>query len=301
MKQRVVSEALEIIGTRHTENEIKAKQNMLDALQIPQFRAAYEKFSEAKISKAKSLAFDLNDTSNFENCKKNLENVMKNFKISGIFPKYSCKKCDDTGFVNGKYCDCLKKEITLLLLKQSGFQKLESFDKTDFSIFDNKEQTKKIYSLMQKWCLSPTQKTTIFLCGHAGTGKTYLTKCMANELIHHGVITQIVSAFALNQKFLSIHIAKEQEKNTLIQEIMDVEALIIDDLGTEPILNNVTKQYLELIINERQMKGLRTVITSNLYPDDIMTRYDERIFSRLMDKEKAIVLEMNGKDLRLKK
>ena len=124
---------------------------------------------------------------------------------------------------------------------------------------------------------------------------------MAKSLIDEGKICQLLSAFALNQKFLQIHTSSEETKAQLLDDLLSVEVLFIDDLGTEPVYKNVTREYLYLLINERQARNLRTVITSNLDPEQIMSRYDERIFSRIINKDKSICLEISGKDLRVKK
>ena len=74
---------------------------------------------------------------------------------------------------------------------------------------------------------------------------------------------------------------------------------MIDDLGTEPMLKNVTVEYLLLVIEERQTKGRATLVTTNLDTDGILLRYGERIYSRLSHKQRSKIIEMNGKDLRI--
>ncbi len=301
MKQKIVDQAMAVIREKRRAAEEEAKANLVCAMKIEEFQTAYNAFVEAKIENAKNEAFGENNNSNIEKAKENLKKVIKKHNLAPITTSYSCPKCKDNGTINGEYCSCLKREMARILISQSGFNKLESFDKSNFNIFEDKEKAQKIYALLQKWCSAQTEKTSVYICGCAGTGKTYLTKCMANELISQGIITQILTAFALNQKFLAIHTSSEDEKAALTSELLSVEALFIDDLGTEPVYRNVTREYLYLLINERQSRGLRTVITSNLYPEDVRDRYDERIFSRLMDKSKSIVIEMRGKDLRIEK
>lgn len=299
MKQKIVDEALGLIRKRREEAEFEARKRLLNALEIPEFKEVYEAFTAAKIEEARNQAFGKKGSTNFEKHKHELFHLIKKLNLEGIFPTYTCPICKDKGMENGLYCQCLKKEIASILMNQSGFDNLEKFENANFEIFEEQQKTKKIYDKMHEWCNKSTEKGTIYICGQAGTGKTHLTKCMASELISKGTITQMLTAFSLNQKFLAIHTAKEDEKAALIDELKSIEALFIDDLGTEPVYRNVTKEYLYLLINERQSRGLRTVITSNLYPEDVRARYDERIFSRLMDKSKSVVIEMSGKDLRI--
>lgn len=302
MKQKIISQALGIIRLRREKNDNAAKENLTRAMENEEFKAAYEKLKAAEIQLAKDEAFGIkNDGESFKKCTAELDTVKKRLGIKNIEAKYDCPICHDTGKANGKYCVCFNKEVAALLLKESGFDRLEEFSKSNFSIFDNASQAKKIYEKMQLWCSADTNKKTVVLCGQTGTGKTHLLKCMANEIISQGKIAQVCTAFALNQKFLAIHTAHENEKEHLIQALMYPDVLFIDDLGTEPVFRNVTREYLYLLINERQVRNLRTVITTNLFPNDIMDRYDERIFSRLVDQTKSIVIELGGKDLRVKK
>lgn len=302
MKQQIISKALGIIRLRREKNDNVAKENLTRAMQNEEFKAAYEKLRAAEIQLAKDEAFGIkNDGKKYADCQTQLETLQTKLNVGQIAPQYDCPICHDTGKVNGKYCTCFNKEVATLLLKESGFDRLEEFSKSNFSIFENANQAKKIYEKMQLWCSADTNKKTVVLCGQTGTGKTHLLKCMANEIILQGKIAQVCTAFALNQKFLAIHTASENEKENLIQALMYPDVLFIDDLGTEPVFRNVTREYLYLLINERQVRNLRTVITTNLFPNDIMDRYDERIFSRLVDKTKSIVIELGGKDLRVKK
>ena len=75
--------------------------------------------------------------------------------------------------------------------------------------------------------------------------------------------------------------------------------LIVDDLGTEPIFKNVTKEYLYLLLSERSRLNKLTVISTNLGPQELMNRYNERIFSRLFNKRESLNYQINGKDIRL--
>lgn len=302
MKQSLLNSALAIILNRKHLAETQAQEALSGAFKNAEFKTAYQALQQAIQNQAKDQAYGIkNDGSEVKKCQKEYENVKNKLKIGSISPNYHCKKCGDRGIVNGEYCTCLKKEIALLLIKNSGFDSLEDFSHSNFSIFEDQEKAKKIYALMQKWCTCQTNKTLVYLFGQTGTGKTHLMKCMAKSLIDEGKICQLLSAFALNQKFLQIHTSSEETKAQLLDDLLSVEVLFIDDLGTEPVYKNVTREYLYLLINERQARNLRTVITSNLDPEQIMSRYDERIFSRIINKDKSICLEISGKDLRVKK
>ena len=230
-----------------------------------------------------------------------IDSKLRDMKIDSITPKYNCKKCSDTGFVDGKYCSCLIKEVNNILIKESGFEKLEDFKDVRFDIFENKEYMRSLYQKMQKWCHSKFEKNIIFISGNTGVGKSHLTRCMANELIHENYVVFFTTSFAMHQDFVKSHISKDLDlKNSLIDRYLNVDILFIDDLGTELRNPLITINYLYHVINERKINKRPTIITSNLDLYDLRDYYDERISSRIIDKQSSICLSIQGEDLRLK-
>ena len=86
-----------------------------------------------------------------------------------------------------------------------------------------------------------------------------------------------------------------------MSKYLDCDVLLLDDLGAERIEKNTTVPRLYQILNERELRGKSTIISTNLTPDEIMDVYGERIFSRLFNTHSAIALGFSGSDLRLKK
>ena len=84
----------------------------------------------------------------------------------------------------------------------------------------------------------------------------------------------------------------------MLDSLLDPDLLIIDDLGTEPVLRNVTKEYLLAVIQERMLKHKATLISTNLSPEQIFDRYGERLFSRITHKGKSLLINIEGNDLR---
>ena len=194
------------------------------------------------------------------------------------------------------------KTVINILKKESGFDRLEEFDKTDFSIFENADEMKKLYEKMKAWCHSKFDKNLIFIAGNTGVGKTHLIKCMANELINLNHVVLLTSSFAMHQDFVKSYSTRDlDEKSSLLDRYLNSEVLFIDDLGTELRQPNITINYLYQVINERKMNRLPTIITSNLDLYELKDYYDERISSRIIDKASSICIFVKGKDLRLVK
>lgn len=299
MKQELLNKALNNIRERRINAENEANRNKKIALKDNSFNKLYYQYTNILIENARKKADNEPvDNDKLEQHKKEYTKRLQELNIKGIDPVYSCNKCNDQGIIDGKYCNCLKSEITKILIKNSGFSNLEDFNNSNFELFDKKEEIKKIYSLMREWCNKDSKKKIIYLMGNTGTGKTYLMSCMANEFIKQGKFTILTTSFNLFNIFLEYHKTKNED---LLENYLSCEILFIDDLGSEPFYNNVSREYFYLIINERNMKGLRTVITSNLTPESLRDRYDERTFSRIMDNNVSVRLKIGDKDLRTQK
>ena len=100
---------------------------------------------------------------------------------------------------------------------------------------------------------------------------------------------------------LKYHSTFDATKNQYLNAITKCDVLIVDDLGTEPMLRNVTENYLTLILSERELNKRATIVTTNLITDDIFERYRERVYSRLISKRTGLVFLLTGSDLRIAK
>lgn len=218
-----------------------------------------------------------------------------NVDESRLVPQFSCSKCADTGYVDNVMCDCLKKELRTLLVKDSNVKFTNcTFESSIEKDKHNKAVYKKAHSLCQK-----DQHINVLLAGATGTGKTYLLSACANECLANDKSVLFVTAYSLNETFLECHLARLETKQLVMENLLDVDALFIDDLGTENIYRNVTAEYLFVVINERIARGKQTFISTNLTLADIRNRYDERIFSRLVDKNVTFVAQLVGDDKRI--
>jgi len=220
-----------------------------------------------------------------------------NLTRKDLIPQYTCPICEDTGFKNGIDCDCVNKIISELNLERLNLKRLKTFKDCDYSIFKN-VLIPKFYKKMQIWTNSQRKKTSVVLQGDVGTGKTFLLECIANEFIKQNKYVIFATAFEMNNDFLKYHTIFSEAKMAYLNKYHECEILIIDDLGSEPILRNVTKEYLYLIINQRMIENKTTLISTNLGLVDIRDRYGERTFSRLVNKQQNILFKFENEDLR---
>ena len=132
------------------------------------------------------------------------------------------------------------------------------------------------------------------ISGGSGLGKTFLLRSMANRLIEHDQNVLIVSAYT----FLQLARKSFFEGDSGMKELTDVPVLMLDDLGSEPLMQNITIEQLYFLVNERQNRGLSTIISTNLTLPELRERYTERIVSRMTDPKHCIVLTLAGQDLR---
>lgn len=139
----------------------------------------------------------------------------------------------------------------------------------------------------------------ILLYGDTGVGKTFLSHCIAKELIETSYSVIYFSAAQLFDLFAKNTFGKKEEQDMKSSEhIYDCDLLIIDDLGTE-LANSFTTSQLFVCLNERILRKRSTIISTNLALEDIKSIYSERIFSRLSSN--YTMLRLTGDDIRIQK
>ncbi len=305
MKQELVSAALNNIRAKRRNAESEYQKIMAPLFEDEEYKNLSTLLQRASIQHARLLAYNSPDETSPSNSlseleqeiatlRKQIDALKKKYNVQNVQISYSCPHCKDTGYIDGNMCTCLKAEISKILLSGSGFEKLEDFN----SSIKTCGNLTAHYELMKKWCASDFKKNLVLLSGATGVGKTHLVRCMANELISQGKVVKIATAYAMNQDFREF---SKKQKDDGVQKYIEPEVLFIDDFGTEPMYKNVTQEFFYLVINERKMRRLPTVITTNLDLMDIRERYDERICSRIADRETSINLLLTGDDKRLKK
>lgn len=293
--------------------EEKASNNRERLNHFPAFLqlVKLEKNAIFELAKAKNNGKKTTELSNIlKNIRAEKLKFLKSIKMTpgDLEPQYACKLCNDTGHFSGKLCQCFQKRRNAELVKACGInpKNLASFDKFDTKICKNAEQAsnlKKLKNVMEKWStLYPdVKKKNIVLSGKVGVGKTFITECLAKHMIEKDYSVCFISAFDMNNMMLSYHTTFDNTKESHLVPLLESDFLFIDDLGTEPLINNVTLNYLFLVLSERERFSKPVIVTTNLMPNDILDRYGERIYSRLTSKKTSQIFHLDGDDLRQSK
>ncbi|MBQ9609291.1 MAG: ATP-binding protein [Lachnospiraceae bacterium] len=231
-----------------------------------------------------------------------------------LSPIYDCPVCQDTGFVNQQKCSCFRMKIIDALYIQSNMQNV--FEKENFGTFSTQYYSKEvpeskgyspydnIISILERahnFIDSFDKKNTagILIYGETGLGKTFLTNCIAKELLDREHSVFYLSTNELFDQILSNYIMNNNpDYEDLYNYLYTCELLIIDDLGTE-LTNNFVRSQLFEIINKREISGRKTLISTNLSMKDLRDRYSERIMSRIIDN--YTVFNIYGDNIRYQK
>ncbi len=231
-------------------------------------------------------------------------------------PIYKCSKCMDTGYVNGQKCSCFLEQIIDALYLQSNIKNIlskENFNTFSFDFYSKEllpdrdyspyDNIQKIVSRSKDFIANfekmPDSRGNLLIYGETGLGKTFLTNCIAKELLDAGHSVLYLSANELFESVLAEFLMnRKTELEDLYKYIYNSELLIIDDLGTELTNNFVLSQLFE-IINKRDIALRSTLISTNLSMKQLRDRYSERIMSRII--ANYTVFNIYGDNIRYQK
>ncbi len=219
-----------------------------------------------------------------------------------------CSLCSDTGFVEGKMCNCMRMALIMEGYRASGMAHLlqtQTFDTFSLEYYrsdkDNYSRMKQNLDMAKKFAddFGGEKSQNLLLFGGTGLGKTHLSTAIAKELIEGGFDVLYVTVMDMISDF-------EQDRfgsgysgaGADISRYFECDLLIIDDLGTE-VVNQFTVSTLYNVINTRLSKRLSTVINTNLKPKELREKYWDRITSRLLGE--YTLLAFDGVDVRMQK
>lgn len=275
----------------------------------PKLSNVIDKINKTSISLSKSILFNNTDSISFlqetlNKLKEEKNSMLNNLKIDSSFfePNYECKKCNDTGYLvsnNSVMCTCLKQKLIDLQYNKSNISNLE---KENFEVFNNnllsdiadekkynsnispRENINNIKEIALNFINNfdnPEEKNLLFT-GNTGLGKTFISNCIANEMLKLGKTVLYQTAPIMLDAIVDYRFGKTDD--FIYNNILNADLLIIDDLGTEN-LNNLKFSELFNVINTRILNQnnhvTKTIISTNLSLNNLFNTYDERIFSRL--------------------
>ncbi len=287
---------------------------------VPAYKKVEEEISTLSMHHAKSMLLDGN--SDMDTYKQQLQQLKQRkqellttngFPSDYLTPVYTCRDCKDTGYTENGKCHCFRKAEIEMLYMQSNIKEIletENFKNFSFDYYSPApagkepsplENAKQAYQECKKFTKDfGTQMQNLLLLGSVGVGKTFLSNCIAKDLIDNGFSVIYFSSHDLFDLLAKQAFSKseDREQTSFLEHIFDCDLLIIDDLGTE-LNNSLVTSQLFLCINERLLRNKSTLISTNLSVRDLSTLYSERIFSRITGNYR--IIRLTGEDIRLQK
>ena len=222
-----------------------------------------------------------------------------------------CTRCGGTGYDGSQMCSCLrelcrqeqKKELTSLL--GSGRESFDTFRLDVYSdAYDPKlgtsprELMRSNLNICKKYAAGFSAASgSLLFSGATGLGKTFLSACIARQIADRGFSVMYETAIRLFGDFETEKFGAQGGDGSLTRKYFDCDLLIIDDLGTE-MTTQFTVSALYSVLNTRMMEGKPILISTNLLPEALETRYSPQIASRIVGTFRLI--KFAGDDLRRK-
>jgi DNA replication protein DnaC len=234
--------------------------------------------------------------------------VSKGYNPEYLSLHYRCNKCKDTGFIGTNKCSCYKQKLISLYYENSLLQdtiKNKNFDKFDISLFsshktgDEKFSPRRNIENILEYILHDyianfdNTNTNLLFFGNPGSGKSYLSYCIAKELLDSGHLVIYKTSDELISDLRSIRFNNDKKLEDLL---VNSDLLIIDDLGAEQ-RNDFSTTELFNLLNKKLLKNKKMLVSTNLSLPDISKLYSERISSRLIGEFK--LYKFYSEDIRI--
>ncbi len=225
-------------------------------------------------------------------------------------PIYDCPDCCDTGYITSgagrEKCHCFRQQEISLLYEQSNIQKVlsqENFSTLSYDYYQGEdlEHFQRAVKICRDFVENFKQDyRNLFFYGTVGTGKSFLSGCIAEALLQKGVSVIYFSSSGLFDT-LARYSFDAKAKETLYgfcKDLYNCDLVIIDDLGTE-ITNAFVASQLFSCLNERHVAQKATIISTNLTLEELRDRYSDRVFSRITSYYE--LCKLTGPDIRMYK
>ena len=222
-----------------------------------------------------------------------------------------CALCNDSGYRGGGVCACLQEyynRAQIAELSQMLDLGTQSFDTFSFDWYSSRvspeigvsprEQMESNFDICQDYAheFSP-RSDNLLLSGDPGLGKTFLSACIARVVSENGFSVVYDTAASVFARFEAAKFRRDDDESSDedVARYENCDLLILDDLGTE-MTTTFVQSALYQLINGRLLSGKKTIISTNLNPDEIGRRYSRQIKSRLEGEYR--ILPFFGEDIR---
>ncbi len=299
-------------ANRHTLESRKAEVYQA----VPEYRELEDSISTLSVSAAKAmLAGDDNARDRLHDSLLHIRQRQQALLTSAglpvdyLKPIYRCPACEDTGYITDENnlkqkCSCFRQREISILYSQSNIQDMisrENFStlSTEYYQGEDLRRFESAVDLCRNFIKNFNQDYhNILFYGTVGTGKSFLSGCIAKELIDKGYSVIYFSSSGLFD-MLARYSFDYKEKEALqdfCEDIYGCDLLIIDDLGTE-ITNTFVSSQLFSCLNERGLRKKAMIISTNLSLEELRDRYSDRIFSRITSS--FSLCKLTGQDIRI--
>lgn len=231
------------------------------------------------------------------------------FSADYLEPIYTCAHCQDTGYVTDlsglrDKCRCFRQQELSIRYAQSNIQDMilrENFSTLSYEYYQDEDlqHFKAAVDLSKEFAENfKESNSNLFFYGTVGTGKSFLSGCIAHELLQAGYSVIYFSASGMFERLArySFDSKAKEDLQDFSEDLYGCDLLIIDDLGTELTNNFVTSQLFSCL-NERGLRQKATIISTNLSLEELRDRYSDRIFSRITSN--FILCKLTGPDIRI--
>ena len=218
---------------------------------------------------------------------------------SQTVPGFLCEKCDKA---TAEQIAATEKELqeakdrayrdrTRQLFEQSNLG--VKFERATFAAFEKRQGTEGALSACKKWAngYPPKHGQGLVIEGPTGSGKTHLAAAITHDLLEKGieVIFQSVPDLLLRIRG-TFNKNSELTEEQIMRRLIEVEVLVLDDLGAEK-MTDWTETTIYNLIDQRYRHERPIIITTNLNLGEIGDRIGPRTMDRLAESYVSVKLK----------